>query len=241
MKRASLTAAACLALLCWGEAARAWIPPSDFLEGRLADKRKSMHGFSAKGIRTFLGKSVEGGKQDIAVEIWATSDGLYREEQHAPKGDHLVVSDGKKLVTVNDGAAAPAKDDPRSLEQLILTGASKDDFIRAIRAWNIHDEVVTLGRLENKVCWVVGGKPGDTSAAELWIDKDRMLPLQLLDPQNRRKLVFSGWGEGPGGGMLPARMVWYHGNDIEQELRLDEAKINPKLPASLFKPEEPVP
>jgi hypothetical protein len=32
----------------------------------------------------------------------------------------------------------------------------------------------------------------------------------------------------------------YRGDDLEEELKLSEAKVNPKLPAELFKPDAPV-
>ncbi|HVO31822.1 MAG TPA: hypothetical protein VMV18_13840, partial [bacterium] len=49
-----------------------------------------------------------------------------------------------------------------------------------------------------------------------------------------------GWGEGVGAGLMPARVSVWHGDDLEQDFKITEAKINPKLAADLFKPDSPV-
>ncbi|HVO31148.1 MAG TPA: hypothetical protein VMV18_10440, partial [bacterium] len=107
----------------------AWVPPGDFLIGKIADRRKSIKGVHVKGIRTFVGRSYEGGKLDVAEEVWATSDLMFRLERKTPKGDYLEVSDGKKRVTLENGKPGAQEADPHPLEQLLLYGAGKDDLL----------------------------------------------------------------------------------------------------------------
>lgn len=232
----------------------AWVPPGDFLVGKIAERRKGMKSVHVKGIRTFVGRSFEGGKMDVAEEVWATTEGDFRLERKTPKGDYLEVSDGKKRVTLEDGKPGAQEVDPHPLEQLLLYNAGKDDLLKSAQAFGIKTDIASLGRLDIsapggdaaatgaavRVCWVIGGKEGDKDAPLLWIDKDRNFPLQLDDPKTKKRVRFEGWGEGVGAGLMPARVSVWHGDDLEQDFKITEAKINPKLAADLFKPDTPV-
>src|SRR5690242_17954513 len=61
-----IAAAAAAGTLAIPRGASAWVPPSDFLVQHMADRRKNVKTLSIKGIRTFVGRSFEGGKQDVA-------------------------------------------------------------------------------------------------------------------------------------------------------------------------------
>ena len=244
---ATLTA---LGAAIFPRASFAWIPPGDFLLGRIADRRRSVKGVALHGIRTYVGRSFEGGKQDVGEEQWGTIDGLFRLERKTPKGDYLEVSDGKKHVIFENGKPGAQEPDPHPLERLLLLNASKDDLIKSAQSFGIKLEVASLARLElgggegtpvsTKVCWILGAKEGDTTSPALWIDKDRNFPLQLDDPKSKRRIRWEGWSEGVGAGLFPARVSVFHGDELEQELKIAEAKVNPKLPADLFKPDVPV-
>jgi outer membrane lipoprotein-sorting protein len=238
VRKRFLLALACVAL---PSIALAWLPPSDFLLQKVADKRKSIHSMSLHGIHSYIGRSFDTGKQDVAESVWATDLGQYRIERHTPKGDQVEVSDGKRHVIVTDGKAAAIEPDPKPLERLLLAGSSKDALEAAMDAYGIHREVEGLGRLDDRICWIIGAKEGDTTNPALWIDKDRNVPLQLSDPKNKRRLRFEGWGEGPGGSVMPTRVTWYRGSDLEQELKIDDVKLNPKLTPDLFNPDVPIP
>ena len=221
--------------------ALAYIPPSDFLIGKLADKRHTMKGVEITGIRSFPGKSFDSSRGDVGEKIWATIDGLWRVERHATKGDSIEVSDGKRRVEVGpDGKVAPAVADDKPLERLLLIGGSKDDYLKAIDGYGIDRSTVSLARIDDHICWLIGAKDPDAQVPQLWIDKDRLVPLQLSDPKNKRHVRFEGWGDGVGQNYLPTHIDWYKGNDLDQQLKIDEAKINPKMAANLFNPDVPV-
>ena len=219
----------------------AYVPPSDFLIGKLQDKRHTMKGVEITGIRSFPGKSFDSSRGDVGEKIWATADGLWRVERHATKGDSIEVSDGKRRVEVGpDGKVAPAVADDKPLERILLVGGSKDDYLKAIDGYGIDRSTVSLARIDDHICWLIGAKDPDAQVPQLWIDKDRLVPLQLSDPKNKRHVRFEGWGEGAGQNYLPTHIDWYKGSDLDQQLKIDEAKINPKMSASLFNPDVPV-
>lgn len=220
--------------------ALAWVPPADFLVGRMAEKRKTIRTLQISGIRTFLGRNVEGGKQDVAETTWVSGP-AYRIERRTPRGEVLEVSDGKRRVSVNEGKAGAIEPDAPSLERMLLFGGNdKDELLRAMDAAGVRREVTALGRVSGRVAWIVGAKEGDLASPQLWIDKDRGFPLQLVDPRTKRTVRFDGWGDASNTSMVPARISWLRGNDLEQELKIDAAKVNPKLGADLFKPDAPV-
>lgn len=236
---ASLTLALA-AIAAGARDAMAWVPPADFLVGRMAEKRKTIKTLQISGIRTFLGRNVEGGKQDVAETTWASGP-AWRIERRTPRGEVIEVSDGKRRVTVNEGKAGAMEPDAPSLERMLLFGGNeKDELMRALDAAGVRRDVTALGRLDGRVAWIIGAKEGDTASPQLWIDKDRSFPLQLVDPRTKRTVRYDGWGDASNTSMVPARISWLKGADVEQELKIDTAKVNPKLGADLFKPEAPV-
>lgn len=244
---AAMVGAAGAALL--PRATEAYVPPGDFLVGKIAERRKGLKSVHLKGIRTFIGRSFEGGKQDVGEQMWATVEGDFRLERETPKGDYLEVSDGTKLATVENGKPGAQEPDPHPLDRLLLVNATSDELVKSAQAFGIKTEVASLGRLDLggadatnstvRVCWIVGGREGEKDLPTLWIDKDRSFPLQLLDPKSKRRWRFDGWGEGLGGGLLPTRVRIWHGDDLEQDFKISEAKLNHKLAADLFKPDAP--
>jgi len=230
-----------MATIPFARTASAWVPPSDFLLGKLADRRKNVKTLRVTGIRTFVGRSFEGGKQDVAESLHANvPDSAYRLERKTPKGVFLEVSDGSKRVSVSEGKTSPVEADPRPLERLLFTGAPKDELGRAAQAFGIRPDVTGLGRVNGHIAYILGAKDGDTSSPQLWIDKEKSLPLELRDPRAKRIVRFEGWGEPGGAGVVPTRVTILRGDDIVEALKVEETKLNPKLGADLFKPDAPV-
>ena len=235
------TVLAAVSLLALARPALAWIPPADFLVGKMADRRKGVKTLRARGIRTYSGRSFDGGKQDVTETIEANiADASYRLERKTPRGIYLEVSDGKRRVSVNDGKVGTVEADPRPLERLLFTGAPKDELLAAMQAFGIRMDVVGLTRLDGKIAWIIGAKEGDTNAPALWIEKDRSLPLKLTDPRAKRTVLYDGWNEPGSAGVVPARLTILMGDDISETLKIEETKVNPKLGADLFKPDTPV-
>ena len=237
-RRRFVIGAGALGALAIARPALAWIPPADFLIGRMAERRKSVRTLSVKGIRTFIGRSFEDGKQDVAETLLANAkDGGYRLERKTPKGVYLEVSDGARRVVVVDGKPGALEIDPRPFERLLFTTAGKDELLRAAQAFGIRLEIVSLGRLEGRIAWIVGAKAGDTTSPQLWIDKEGNLPLQLVDPRARRTVRFEGWGEPGGAGVVPTRVSILRGEDVVESLKVEQTKLNAKFKAELLEPE----
>ncbi len=240
-RREALRILAALSPLLATRRAFAYIPSADFLLTRVAEKRKAVRTVELRGIHTFVGRSYEDGKQDVTDRIFAGADGPFRLERRTPKGEYLEVSDGKRRVRIVDGKAGPIEPEARPLERLLLLGGPAEEMIRAVQAFGIRTEVVSLGRVDGRVCWRIGGKEGEAASPTLLIDKERSVPLVLDDPRTKRRVRFEGWGEAVGAGHLPAKVVWSREDAVEQELKVEEVRVNPKLAPELFDPERPAP
>lgn len=230
-----------VAATAFAPAALAYVPPADFLLGRVADRRKNVKTLTVKGIRSFVGRSFEGGKQDVSETLYANvKTGAYRLERKTPKGIYVEVSDGTKRVSVSEGKTGLVETDPRPLERLLFTGGEEEDLMRAAQAFGIRPEITGLGRVDGQVAWVIGAKEGDAVSPQLWIGKERSHPLELRDPRAKRVVRFEGWGEPGGAGVVPTRVSILRGDEVVETLKVEQTKVNPKLGADLFKPEAPV-
>jgi len=109
-----------------------------------------------------------------------------------------------------------------------------------LRMMGIDVTVSSLGRLEDRYCYVVGANFPDEDAAQLWVAKDTFHPLRLILPPASMSS-----GEGPveiryqnwtftEGVAYPMHVVMWQNHQMMQEIRVDRLQVNPVFTNDLF-------
>ena len=136
---------AAAALLPLARRALAWVPPAEFPPGRIAHRRKNVKTLSVKGIRTFIGRNVEGGKQDVAETILVNAtNGACRLEARLLAGSTSRCRTARSASPSPKGRPARSRT-TRALERLLFTSAGKDELTQAVQAFGIRPDVTGLG------------------------------------------------------------------------------------------------
>ena len=122
----------------------------------------------------------------------------------------------------------------------IMMVKPRQALVEHLRMMGIDVTVSSLGRLEDRYCYVVGARFPDETAAQLWVAKDTFHPLRLVLPP-----ASTTSGEGPveiryrnwiftEGVAYPMHVVMWQNHQMVQEIRVDRLQVNPFLASELF-------
>jgi hypothetical protein len=94
---------------------------------------------------------------------------------------------------------------------------------------------VALGRLGNRVAWVLGGRPREPRP-QAWFDKQNLQPLRLVAPLGgpTRDVRLLDFGAPVGGDAFPRAVEVWSGDTLEARFTLEKLFQNPRLPDAAF-------
>lgn len=160
----------------------------------------------------------------------ASGDGYQRQ---------MLISGGTALMAVNGVLqSGPLPRYARYNE--ILMVKPRPALADHLRMMGVDVTISSLGRLEDRYCYVVGARFPDETVAQLWVDKDTFHPLRLILPPAAMSS-----GEGPveiryrnwtftEGVAHPMHVVMRQNHQIMQEIRVDRLQVNPVFTSDLF-------
>jgi hypothetical protein len=181
---------------------------------------------------------LEGGMRELEETLYFRYPGQFRSEVKGPELEKVQVVTMGGGVTIIDGKVAGETEglfdhfkdlivfkDPELLgDQLIQLGVNLD--------------VVSLGRFEDRVAYVIGARYPDETTPQLWVDKQDFTPLRF---------VLSGDGEGPDKEIqyteyraldkkkrYPTRILFLERDTLVKMHVLEAFEIDAYLPDELF-------
>ena len=109
-----------------------------------------------------------------------------------------------------------------------------------LRMLGIDVTVSSLGRLEERYCYVIGAQYPDEKAAQLWVAKDTFRPVRLMLPPSARQpdagpveIRYRNWGF-VDGTAYPMHILMMKNHQIMEEIRVDRIQVDPQFPDDLF-------
>jgi len=155
------------------------------------------------------------------------SDGLRR--------THLEVAGGS--LTVTDGRLTGGVD-PLDQYQRILRSRTRQQLMRTLAELGVEPAISSLGRVEQKVVYVVGANYPDESVPQLAVDQNTFLPVRLLLVDGGRPLaiIYRNWQKLQHG-WFPFQVDFFTGDRLVRQIRVTDVQLNPTIPASLMDPE----
>lgn len=93
----------------------------------------------------------------------------------------------------------------------------------------------TLGRLDGRVSFVVGGRATDLKPLA-WVDKESFQPVRLMysEAGSPADVRFVGWGSPTGGDWAPRAIEVHAGGALRLRFTTEKASANPRLPELLL-------
>lgn len=149
----------------------------------------------------------------------------------------LVFADSS--LTVIDGRTVVGEN-PFDIYQRLLRSRTRPRLIRTLNQMGVETAISSLGRLEERVVFVLGARYPDESVSQLAIDKETFLPARLLlvdgdaeDGGRRLEIVYENWQKVQSG-WFPFQVQFYVNGRLAREIRVADLRINPSIPSSLM-------
>jgi hypothetical protein len=148
--------------------------------------------------------------------------------------------DGDRSLTVVNGRLQAQSRNPGDLVHEVLRHRSRGDLVRRLTVLGVDVTRSSLGRLEDRVCFVVGTAQPEDGTPQLWVDQETLRPLRLrlppssLAPQEGAlECRYRDW-QPLNGGAYPRRMEVMVGGALCQELRVERLEADVPMDAGLF-------
>jgi hypothetical protein len=240
--RRGLASVVLLALVATAAPVSAYVPTAEFLVRLLADKRRDL------------------GLKDLTANLVAEVDGVEGQvDEHlymrAPERVRLVSQreDGPIVYVEREGqrAAGPENALKRLTGTTDLTGplfmpAGGDldgiasHLLSTLRSLGVDTTIVSLGRQEDTLAYIIGARPFEPEKPQVWIHKQSLQPMRtvLLDGgragASRVEVRFLDFGSPVGGDYLPGAVEVYRDGKRVRRAELQKLAVNQGLPETLF-------
>ncbi|MFO7715390.1 hypothetical protein [Desulfosarcina sp.] len=150
---------------------------------------------------------------------------------------HLVFGDHG--LTVIDGRMA-VDETPYDLYQRLLRSRTRPRLMRTLNRLGVETAIASLGRLDEKVVFVVGARYPDESVSQLAVDKETFLPIRLLLTEgeqqpdgSRLEIFYHNWQKSQSG-WFPWQVLFYLNGRLAREIRVTGLRLNPSIPADMM-------
>lgn len=222
--------------------AQGYVLPADFLMKLLVEKRRELN---ARDLSAQLSTEVEGSDAPVdeylylkvpeRLRLRAQSEAgasvyIEREGQRAAGPENAP----KRLSGVVDLTAALFVPGGRDLDE------ASARLLAALRAAGVDTSVVSLGRYEKTVAYIIGARAFEPDKPQVWLYKSSFQPLRTVlfdrskSPPSRVETRFLDYGSAAGGEYLPAVIEVYRDGKRVRRAELGKLSVNQSLPETLF-------
>lgn len=112
-----------------------------------------------------------------------------------------------------------------------------DRLISVLKGVGVDLKVVTLSRQGSDVAYVIGAEPWQTERPQVWIDKERFLPVRWILKSSDSRWVETrllDYGSAAGGDWFPHVVEIYENGKLKRRATVVKIDINQNLPDTLF-------
>ncbi|MCP4498568.1 MAG: hypothetical protein GY822_01190 [Deltaproteobacteria bacterium] len=182
---------------------------------------------------------------------WILSPSSFRREISRPDGQDLVLVTKKKKRLETSEAKKTLKRRPDFLVDFLTMGepmqrsVASERLMKALKAINVDEEVVSYGRHDGRVMYIVGAKSFETDKSSVWIDKDSLQLSRIIEVSKGKSAKVAvketrliGYGSPEGGSWWPKTIEVLQGDEVQRKLLSRTTTLlvekNPALKKSLF-------
>jgi hypothetical protein len=177
---------------------------------------------------------------------WFLSPDSMRNEVELPEGTRIHLMTAKKRKVHEPGNATKASStQPDLIRHFLAAGGSleRGDLARRLesdlKSMRVNLDVVSYGRFDGRVAYVIGAKPWESDKPQVWLDKDSLLLLRIMMPAGQsgtssRELRLLGYGSPEGGSWFPKVIEDWEGGALRQRSVTRAVDKNEELERALF-------
>ncbi len=153
---------------------------------------------------------------------------------------HVVSQD--QVLTVIDGKITANHENKFDRYKDLLLQRSRKMFSKTLFVHDVDVGITSLGRLDDHIVFVIGANYPDDSVSQLWVDKERFLPLRWLnilpggdatDEVERLDFIYRNWQK-LDGVWYPMQIETYHNQRRIRLVRTRVVDANTAIDGELF-------
>lgn len=212
----------------------AFVLPTDAILSNVARRRAQMtfktlalHGRAKAGAeperevyevlnRKARRREVKGETGSLVELVRGGSRWLYRPGEPQPKPERVAL--------------------PHPLDVFVVSG-SETDAEALIRAYDIDPKLVSLGRFEKRVVYIIGAKPWEPDKPQLWVDKELMVPVRTIGKDAKGQLVeyrTLGFDSAQTNEWYPQRIEHWENGKLLETITYHRVELDPKVDPNLL-------
>lgn len=148
-----------------------------------------------------------------------------------------VMSAGQ-TITIVDGVRDDVSENRFDLYKDLLLYRNPTLLHKMLLARGVDVEKTSLGRFEDSTVYVVGAQYPDTSVSQLWVDKERFVPLRWINVSDETQpdqmtFVYKQWRKW-NDIWYPRQIDLYHNERLVRQINVKKVTTNVKTDAALF-------
>jgi len=176
---------------------------------------------------------------EVPEEIFATTH-AFRTARRYPDGVDMIVGNGRKSYTIGN---IMENADDRTIEivlPLLLVHHSIGPFLDNLNYLGVDTNIVTFDRIGTAVAIVIGNRTETIPGSQLWIDKERGLPLRFVgvgthgEARHIYRTEYTDYTRINKRFWVPATIEYYRDDVLEAVSSMDKISVNKVIPSHIF-------
>lgn len=178
----------------------------------------------------------------LAENLYFNFPNRFRSETLHNNTQRILVTTPGQVLTVVDNAIVSHQEGRFDRYKDPLLYLTRELLHKILATYGVDVGVTSLGRWDDQLTYVIGAQYPDESASQVWVDKERFLPLrwinifpgQATDQESERlEFIYRNWQK-QGGVWYPHMIETYHNQQRVRQTRVLTVKSNVALQAELF-------
>lgn len=200
---------------------------------------------------TLFDERFEGGRIAVKQTVSYHIPGRFRSEIRVERLHRIYVAAGDASITIVDGQIVSRQSDANNRYKDLFCYNDRQALVNHLAYLGTNPRMSSYGRTNDEVVYVIGARYPDPSPPQLWVSKDRFLPLRWVlsapgrneknttsgtakaSGENRPAFQFEDWRV-VGGSRYPGVIKVYQGERLTRKIEVNQIHINPVLPEKLF-------
>jgi outer membrane lipoprotein-sorting protein len=240
MKRLTFGIACTFIFFAWAAATRAYILPAEQILNFLIDGLGPGRTLIVTQKTVHYDPGFEGGIQEYEETLYYGFPDRFRSEVTAPGLEQVrVVNPDGAILVMNGRIVAETENGFDHFKDLLLyrqTGLLVDRLSQS----GVNLQVVSLGRFNDKIVYVIGAKYPDESVPQVWIDKTTFRPARFLLPDggsegdSLQDIQFTDYTSLDKGKTYPGRILFLENDTLVKMQVLETFSVDAEVPGELF-------
>jgi hypothetical protein len=222
------------------EPAAAYILDARFVIDRMLDQMDLPAEFQVVQRLTFFDSRLEGGRMAVPQRISYRRPARFRSDIRTRGLQRIHVAEGSHELTIVDGKLVSRKTDVMNRYRDLFTFSDRVSLVNHLIYLGLNPAVTSYGRDGRNVVYVIGAQYPSKAPPQLWIDKERFLPVAwMIAPGERDSGLdpilfrYENWQQAAEG-VYPGTITVYQGDRLVRKIEAETIETEVRLPSELF-------